>query len=198
MKHADLNDKVHRVSVALCAETRDEVLVRMKSANVQVSLGNCAPEWQQCGGKTWTGANCCEAGLKCNVVNEWYHQCVKDPNAGGNSGCTVADWGQCGGKSWSGGTCCKSLKYECVPQPGNEWYSQCKPCSGSCCSTTQVRKNGVCQAHPQQSGGSSSSSSPPPPPPPSPPSSSSTPTGPPPTYVSTNQPSHPLSAPALN
>jgi cellulose 1,4-beta-cellobiosidase len=38
--------------------------------------GECAGAWQQCGGKTWTGATCCAQGLKCNAQGEYYAQCV--------------------------------------------------------------------------------------------------------------------------
>eukprot|EP00961_Rhodomonas_salina_P096068 1291828-Rhodomonas_salina.1 len=81
----------------------------------QVLSGTCSAEWEQCGGKDWTGATCCAAGNNCNVVNEWYSQCIKDPNAQTNpdASCTVDDWAQCCGQSHAGSTCCKSIDYEC-------------------------------------------------------------------------------------
>jgi len=37
---------------------------------------NCVSQpWQQCGGKSWSGATCCTQGLKCTSINEWYSQC---------------------------------------------------------------------------------------------------------------------------
>ncbi|KAI6785983.1 Polysaccharide monooxygenase Cel61a 4 [Emericellopsis cladophorae] len=37
--------------------------------------GGCSAMYGQCGGNGWGGAKCCSAG-SCQVVNEWYHQCV--------------------------------------------------------------------------------------------------------------------------
>ncbi|KAL6352638.1 hypothetical protein LRP88_13105 [Fusarium phalaenopsidis] len=39
------------------------------------SGSNCAPQWGQCGGQSWTGATCCKAGT-CTKQNEWYSQCL--------------------------------------------------------------------------------------------------------------------------
>jgi len=36
----------------------------------------CAGVWDQCGGKTWSGATCCASDLKCHTQNEWYSQCI--------------------------------------------------------------------------------------------------------------------------
>lgn len=38
-------------------------------------------------------------------------------------------WEQCGGTGWEGPHCCASGSH-CVPQEGNEWYSQCLPDKG--------------------------------------------------------------------
>ncbi|KAH7129976.1 concanavalin A-like lectin/glucanase domain-containing protein [Dactylonectria estremocensis] len=37
---------------------------------------NCAAKWGQCGGSSWTGATCCVSGSTCNLVNQWYSQCL--------------------------------------------------------------------------------------------------------------------------
>jgi len=37
--------------------------------------GSCARAYQQCGGKTWTGADCCESGCSCSG-GEYYKQCI--------------------------------------------------------------------------------------------------------------------------
>ncbi|CAM1505779.1 Fc.00g114160.m01.CDS01 [Cosmosporella sp. VM-42] len=37
---------------------------------------SCAARWGQCGGKSWTGATCCEAGSSCQAMNEYYSQCL--------------------------------------------------------------------------------------------------------------------------
>jgi len=38
--------------------------------------GPCSKAWGQCGGKTWSGATCCNDGLTCNRQSEWYSQCI--------------------------------------------------------------------------------------------------------------------------
>lgn len=45
-------------------------------SNTQSNTSNCAPTWEQCGGKGWTGTNSCCAGNNCVVGNEWYSQCI--------------------------------------------------------------------------------------------------------------------------
>ena len=35
-----------------------------------------ADRWQQCGGNGFTGPKTCKSPWTCNVVNEWYHQCL--------------------------------------------------------------------------------------------------------------------------
>jgi len=35
----------------------------------------CSTMWQQCGGQTWHGASCCEAGSTCVLTNAFYSQC---------------------------------------------------------------------------------------------------------------------------
>ncbi|KAL9112952.1 MAG: hypothetical protein Q9227_002816 [Pyrenula ochraceoflavens] len=61
-------------------------------------------------------------------------------------------YAQCGGKNWTGGTTCVEGA-TCVPQEGNEWYSQCLPGSSNnsgsqseCSSTTEPTS----VSHPQQ------------------------------------------------
>lgn len=36
----------------------------------------CANQWNQCGGRDWTGANCCKKPYTCQYYSEWYSQCV--------------------------------------------------------------------------------------------------------------------------
>ncbi|EAU84083.1 fungal cellulose binding domain-containing protein [Coprinopsis cinerea okayama7 len=38
--------------------------------------GNCAARYGQCGGQGWNGPSCCQSGASCQVVNQWYHQCL--------------------------------------------------------------------------------------------------------------------------
>lgn len=48
-------------------------------------------------------------------------------------------YGQCGGKDWKGPTCCEAGSH-CVSSPGNPWYSQCLPGSGSSNSNNNGKK----------------------------------------------------------
>ncbi|EAU91773.2 hypothetical protein CC1G_04541 [Coprinopsis cinerea okayama7 len=41
-----------------------------------VSAQSEAPAWGQCGGQGWSGPTQCVSGYTCNLVNEWYSQCV--------------------------------------------------------------------------------------------------------------------------
>ncbi|RXW21574.1 hypothetical protein EST38_g4267 [Candolleomyces aberdarensis] len=45
------------------------------SAPVPPPTGNCASSYGQCGGQGWNGATCCQSGA-CQVVNQWYSQCL--------------------------------------------------------------------------------------------------------------------------
>ncbi|KAJ3128262.1 hypothetical protein HK098_004837 [Nowakowskiella sp. JEL0407] len=72
----------------------------------------------QCGGKVFSGSTCCNSGLTCKFVSDWYSQCITDTN----SNCLPAN-SQCGGQYYTGLTCCQSgstCKYV------NQWYSQCQ------------------------------------------------------------------------
>jgi len=40
------------------------------------TTGGQANRWEQCGGSGWTGATRCVSPWTCQVVNEWYHQCL--------------------------------------------------------------------------------------------------------------------------
>jgi Glycosyl hydrolase family 45/Fungal cellulose binding domain len=33
-------------------------------------------KYSQCGGKDFTGQQCCQSGSTCKFINEWYHQCL--------------------------------------------------------------------------------------------------------------------------
>ncbi|ETW03002.1 hypothetical protein H310_05438 [Aphanomyces invadans] len=76
--------------------------------------------WQQCGGNGFTGANECVHGYHCQVVTEWFHQCI--PNVAGPG--DLKTYEQCGGRGWNGvgkckdGDTCKAL---------SPWFSQCVP-----------------------------------------------------------------------
>lgn len=37
--------------------------------------GNCAGAWEQCGGRNFDGATCCDNGYTCTVQSQWYSQC---------------------------------------------------------------------------------------------------------------------------
>lgn len=38
--------------------------------------GCTSPQWGQCGGNGWQGCTRCASGLTCQVINEWYYQCL--------------------------------------------------------------------------------------------------------------------------
>lgn len=98
---------------------------------------SCSPLYGQCGGHYWGGPTCCEYGSKCQIQNEWYYQCVYDPNPEPTTtiapNSTISDapkypcanwYGQCGGKGWAGTNCC-AIGSECTNF--GEYYSQCVP-----------------------------------------------------------------------
>ena len=35
----------------------------------------CQKLYEQCDGQRWSGSKCCEAGLSCTFISEWYSQC---------------------------------------------------------------------------------------------------------------------------
>ncbi|KAF5103374.1 hypothetical protein D0Z03_000223 [Geotrichum reessii] len=41
-----------------------------------VDDSQCQSLYQQCGGKEYTGSTCCQSGATCQVVNDWYYQCL--------------------------------------------------------------------------------------------------------------------------
>ena len=75
--------------------------------------------YEQCGGKDYDGPTGCGAGLRCEFSDEYYSQCLSDPDA-------VPDgrlqFEQCGGIDYTGDTAC-AFCARCVVI--NEWYSQC-------------------------------------------------------------------------
>ena len=44
----------------------------------KTGTGNCSKEYEQCGGKGWTGSTCCQSGCGCTAQGEWYSQCVPE------------------------------------------------------------------------------------------------------------------------
>jgi len=40
------------------------------------TAGPEAGQYEQCGGNGWTGPTRCRSPWTCNVINEWYHQCL--------------------------------------------------------------------------------------------------------------------------
>lgn len=48
-----------------------------KPAATQEAPPSCeVKQWQQCGGQSYSGCGSCAGGLKCAVINEYYHQCT--------------------------------------------------------------------------------------------------------------------------
>lgn len=91
------------------------------------------PSWLQCGGRDFnyfqyasgtfpdgdTTKLRCWDGYQCDVINEWFFQCVPihDPDS-------AALWSQCGGEFYKGNTNCIAGSH-C--KFANQWYSQCVP-----------------------------------------------------------------------
>ncbi|KAL1856393.1 1,4-beta-D-glucan cellobiohydrolase cel6a [Diaporthe australafricana] len=49
---------------------------------------NCGSVYAQCGGIGWSGATCCASGSACNLVNDYYSQCL--PGAASSSAATTS------------------------------------------------------------------------------------------------------------
>ncbi|KDO24411.1 hypothetical protein SPRG_09801 [Saprolegnia parasitica CBS 223.65] len=81
-----------------------------------------AGEYNQCGGKSWTPANC-TAGFGCAYATEYYSQCLPLPV---ETDKYVPRYSQCGGEGWTGLTTCTAGSY-C--QASDKHYSQCRPIS---------------------------------------------------------------------
>jgi len=103
-----------------------------------IALATCSnKEFDQCGGKGFTGPTCCQQGIdNCTVVNAYYSQCQPLDL------CLVPQFGQCGGqdpitkKPWPAKKSCCPPSFVCQFQ--NAYYSQCEPnpnatktCSGA-------------------------------------------------------------------
>lgn len=87
------------------------------------------PEWGQCGGKDYWGPDDCGKGFECKVINDSYHQCVREPIAP-DSRDYFMPWAQCGGKGYhvpSGKKC--PYRQQCYAK--NPYYWQCIPCPHS-------------------------------------------------------------------
>lgn len=84
----------------------------------------CANWYGQCGGKGWTGSNCCALGSTCVKQNDFFSQCIIKPNTGKCQGV----YSQCGGVGFTGSTCCQEGT-ECVFS--DSYYSQCRPIAGA-------------------------------------------------------------------
>ena len=47
-----------------------------RTSNLRTTKMNCNSIYQQCGGKNWNGAFCCQSNLKCYYQNDYYSQCL--------------------------------------------------------------------------------------------------------------------------
>lgn len=86
---------------------------------------SCGQLHDQCGGESYMGSTCCVSGLKCELKDTSYSQCVMDD---ANVVSCAQIWQQCGGNGWYGSNCCVE-GLTCVW--GNEYYSQCLRLPGS-------------------------------------------------------------------
>ncbi|KAI8807629.1 chitin binding domain-containing protein [Cladochytrium replicatum] len=55
--------------------SRTTTTTRTTATTAVPTTTGCAALYQQCGGQGWTGPTCCASG-KCNVLNNYYSQCV--------------------------------------------------------------------------------------------------------------------------
>ncbi|ORX43647.1 pectin lyase-like protein [Piromyces finnis] len=46
---------------------------------------NCNPKFYQCGGQTWKGSNCCNPGLQCVKINDYYSTCLPSSSSSNTS-----------------------------------------------------------------------------------------------------------------
>ncbi|KAJ3115026.1 hypothetical protein HK098_007082, partial [Nowakowskiella sp. JEL0407] len=82
----------------------------------------------QCGGKYYSGSNCCASGSTCTFKSDFYSQCVELPSPSPSISpsptiiCQPQN-AQCGGQYFTGVKCCVS-GYTCTVV--SQWYSQCK------------------------------------------------------------------------
>ena len=64
------------ISVGGGSSSSGEVVVTPIVTPVEEKPSCQVAQWQQCGGASFSGCNSCAGGLKCSVINEYYHQCV--------------------------------------------------------------------------------------------------------------------------
>lgn len=82
-------------------------------------------EFDQCGGKSFTGDKCCQTYDNCTVINDYFSQCQPLDL------CLTPMYGQCGGldpvtkKTLDPKLQCCPDSFDCIKQ--NDYYSQCMP-----------------------------------------------------------------------
>jgi hypothetical protein len=103
-----------------CAPIEERAPAFVLAMAAAAAPAECAnKEFDQCGGKDWTGATCCQFGQECKADNEWYSKCERLPV------CPNKEYGQCGGADWGDKDSCCVPGYKCEKE--SEFYSQCKP-----------------------------------------------------------------------
>eukprot|EP00928_Gymnodinium_smaydae_P087185 TRINITY_DN714_c0_g2_i13.p1 TRINITY_DN714_c0_g2~~TRINITY_DN714_c0_g2_i13.p1 ORF type:complete len:744 (+),score=41.11 TRINITY_DN714_c0_g2_i13:1344-3575(+) len=60
---------------AITITTTTTATTTTTTTTTTLSAEKCQRRWQQCGGKGWSGATCCEAGSECVAQGPWYSQC---------------------------------------------------------------------------------------------------------------------------
>ena len=53
-------------------KTTETKTTKPPAATTTSSSSGCAAKWGQCGGASFNGATCCQAGSSCKKSNEWY------------------------------------------------------------------------------------------------------------------------------
>uniref|UniRef100_K3X984 CBM1 domain-containing protein n=1 Tax=Globisporangium ultimum (strain ATCC 200006 / CBS 805.95 / DAOM BR144) TaxID=431595 RepID=K3X984_GLOUD len=115
------------------ASATDSPSVSSGSGDHHISQFDKVKPWQQCGGRNFNythyGAThgtdndtlrlTCTAGYQCDVINDWFFQCVPVHDTD-----SVALWSQCGGAFHQGRTNCVA---SATCRVFNDWYAQCVP-----------------------------------------------------------------------
>jgi len=59
---------------------REEVTITVTRSSVPTSDSQCVGKYGQCGGINYKGPTCCQSGLTCHKVSEYYFQCLQNTN----------------------------------------------------------------------------------------------------------------------
>jgi lytic cellulose monooxygenase (C1-hydroxylating) len=88
---------------------------------LQASATGLAQQYDQCGGKNYSGPTQCTTDLECKFSNPYYSQCLR----AGGAASVKQQWEQCGGRDYvaAGGLTGCANGLQCISK--NPYYSQC-------------------------------------------------------------------------